>query len=259
MFNGPFWREHPTLRIPGGQRLDYAHREARRFVIDILTELVTQYALDGVNLDFTRWPPVADHRRHTPDVLTRLLLETREALDQVGRAKGRELALSASVVEGYHAKMDGETGTLDEQKIDLDAWCASGALAFVCVEAWDHGKHLGIARRHHVPYYMLQDQESIDVPGGFREDPEWQQASRADEDPIPGEALQEQPHVNSSLDPTEYDRAALKGYRLGVDGVCLVNAGGNALRRLGHVEEIAHRVETGRVWGQIVGPRLEAG
>ena len=39
------------------------------------------------------------------------------------------------------------------------------------------------------------------------------------------------------------------GQELGIDGVCLVNNGGNFIRRLGHVEEMAERVKAGEAWG----------
>jgi len=35
-----------------------------------------------------------------------------------------------------------------------------------------------------------------------------------------------------------------------------VNAGGNFVRRLGHIDEMASRVKSGQVWGQEIGPAL---
>jgi hypothetical protein len=252
-FNGAFWRAHPELRNPGRSQLDYARPEVRRYILGILTELATQYDVDGISLDFTRWPPIADPERHDLNVLTSFLRETRRQLDAVGRNKRRRLALSAAVVDGYHAKM-----TLIEQRIDLEAWLAGGCLDFVCVQAWDHARYLAWAKRSHTPYYAVQDQNRFEVSVPSSLDPEWQQKERPDEDPLPGEERQSQPHVNSSLDPTEYDRGFLKRYQEGVDGVCLHNnfLGGRFTGRLGHLDEMAERARTGEIWAQVVGPAM---
>ncbi|MGC8782249.1 MAG: hypothetical protein ACP5UQ_15415, partial [Anaerolineae bacterium] len=238
---------HPDWRKPGQAQWDYAQAGPRRFVADLLAELAAAYEIDGINLDFTRWPPVADPERHGCDVLTGFLAEIRRTLDAVARAKGRRIALSASVVDGYHAFSD-----LAGQRIDLEGWLASGALDFVCVQAWDVAPYAALARRYGAPLYAIIDQESVDEPRGKRFDPAWQQPARPDEDPTPGEELDEAPHVNSTLDPPEYDRAALRAYRAGADGIALVNAYGAYGRRLGHVEEIGRRVAEGSIFGQSV-------
>jgi hypothetical protein len=252
-FNGAFWRAHPELRNPGRAQLNYALPEVRRYILGILTELAGNYDVDGISLDFTRWPPIADPQRHDLNVLTSFLRETRQQLDAVGRSKRRRLSLSAAVVDDYHAKM-----TLLEQRIDLEAWLAGGCLDFVCVQAWDHTPYLAWAKRSHTPYYAVQDQDRFEFHGGKVLDPEWQQQSRPDEDPLPGEERQAQPHVNSALDPIEYDRGFLKRYQQGVDGVCLHNnfLGGRSTGRLGHLDEMAQRARSGEVWGQEVGPTL---
>ena len=245
--NGRFWREHPELRKRGSSQLDYALPGARQFVVRLLTELAVNYDPAGVNLDFTRWPPIADPSRHDFSVLTGLMKEVRQALDNIGQQKKRKIALSANVVDGFHAGC-----SLAQQKIDLEAWLATGALDFVCVEACDHGPYLALAKRYQTPYYPHQDNEP---PRGQTNDPEW----KADHDPLPGEEYQEAPHLNNTLDPTEWDAAALAFYRQGADGICIVNnfMGWRSTGRLGHVEELAGRVAAGQVWGQQVGPAIQ--
>lgn len=252
--NGPFWEQHPELRKPGGVQLDYAQPQVRQFAIDILMELATNYEVNGVSMDFTRWPPVADPSRHDSSVLTGFIKEVRHALDRVAQEKRRKLVLSAQVVDGYHADTN-----LVQQKIDLEAWLASRTLDFVCVQAWDHRQYLSWARRYHTPYYLIHDQDSFKTPGGYRDDPEWHQDDRPDEDPVPGEELEEQPHVGNSLDPTEYDAGFADRYKLDIDGVCLVNGGGNFARRLGHVDEFTDRVQRGERWGQKIVSAIEVG
>ncbi|MCC6590252.1 MAG: hypothetical protein IT168_26400 [Bryobacterales bacterium] len=254
LLNGAFWRDHPEFRNPGRAQLDYARPEVRRYILGILKELASTYDVDGVSLDFTRWPPVADPERHSLDVLTSFLKETRRELDLISKSKGQRLKLSAAVVDGYHAKM-----SLIRQRIDLKAWIESGCLDFVCVQAWEHAEPIAWARKMGVGYYAVQDQNRFELPVASNADPEWQQQDRKDEDPLPGEEVEAQPHVNSSLDPAEYDRGFLKHYKLGVDGVCLHNnfLGGRFTGRLGHVDEMAERARTGEIWGQITGPTIE--
>ncbi len=261
-FNGRFWKEHPELRkqpmhqveghMSATVQLDYAQPKVRQFILDILIELATNYDVDGINMDFTRWPPVADPAHHDFNVLTTFIQEVRTALDRVSQKKGRKLALSAMVTDGYHANMN-----LVEQKIDLQGWLASKTLDFICVQAWDHRQYLSWAKRYKTPYYLIHDQDSFKTPRGYRDDPDWHQPDRPDEDPVPGEESRAQPHVNSALDPTECDEGFLELYKLGIDGVCPVNNGGNFVRRLGHVEEMAERVKLREVWGQRNGPGIQ--
>jgi hypothetical protein len=256
MCNGDWWFAHPASRKPGSPQIDYADPAARAFIVSLLMELAENYDMAGIHLDFTRWPPVADPARHGPEVLTGFLEETRLALDAVGRSKGGRLSLSASVVDGYHARRpDGTLLTLADQRIDLDAWTSKGLLDFVCVEAWDYGPHLGAARRAGIPYYHVMDGESIDVPGGFRDDPQWKLARKVQEDPVPGEELREEIVLNSSLDPSEYQRFAAKRLLEGGDGLCIVNQflGWRCLNRLGHAREMADWRDAGGVWCQRAG------
>ena len=247
MFNGRFWFTHRECRL--GQSLDYGRTEVRQFILGTLMELAQLYDVTGVNLDFTRWPPVI-LPHNPPELGTQFICEVRQSLDRIGQARGRRIALSAFVVDGYHARL-----TLAEQRIDLEAWLASGALDFVGVQAWDQAAYCALAKRYGAAYYMVQDQDPF-VPDGWRNDPAWQEAG-SNQDPVPGEELLEQPPLNSILDPTELDGGLAERYRLGISGVCLVNVGaGRFVRRLGHPEEMAARPAAGEVWGQEIGPEI---
>jgi hypothetical protein len=248
LLNGRWWGEHPEARKPGGVQLDYANPAARDFILRMLGEMAVHARPDAINLDFTRWPPIADPARHGPEVLTSFIAEVRRMLYGIS---GTRIKLSALVTDGYHAR-----ATLEEQKINLNAWLSSGNLDVIGVQAWDHAKYLSLARHHGVKYFAIHDTDSFRFPPG--EDPQWRQTDRPDEDPLPGEELQSQPHLNNALDPTEYDEGFLKHYRLGVDGVCVINnfMGMRSTGRLGHVEEMWRRSASGEVWGQIVSAEM---
>ena len=251
--NGIWWLQHPELRIEGSLKLDYSKKEARAFIIDIICEIASKYDIDGINLDFTRWPPVFDTDKHDDNVALIFIKEIKVAVSKIESQKNKKFQLSICAVEGYHSNL-----TLNEQKINLDKLLRSGLIDFVCIEAWDHTEYIKLAKKYGVSYYVLQDAESITVKGGWREDPDWKQGDRDNEDPVPGEEYEEQIPINSVLDPTEYDLAAKRYYDYGADGICIFNnmVGWRSQGRLGHKEELTERITSKNVWGQEVGPEI---
>lgn len=248
-FNGRWWFDHPGSRKSSGAQLDYADPEARRFILDLLVEVASRYDVDGISMDFTRWPPVADPKHHDNDVLTSFIVQAKQELGKVEKQKGKTIALSAMVVDRCFSSL-----SLSEQKIDLEGWLASGALDFVCVQAWDIQPYVEVAKRYKTPLYAIQDNDSIRTPRGSRDDPEWGNWN----DPQPGEEHEESPRRISCLDPTEWEEAARKYYRAGAVGIAVVNAFMNAnfARRLGHVKEIEERFGKGQAWGHETGGKI---
>jgi hypothetical protein len=255
--NGRFWFAHPELRKPGSLQLDYGSAAVRSYAIAILVELASQPGVRGVNMDFTRWPPIADPARHDVGLLTGFVKDVRQALDGVEARTSRRLALSAHLADEFYTG-----GDLASQRIDLDAWLAAGVLDFVSVEARQPEKYLPIARLHGVPYFASQD---WGVKGMFPdEDPDLPFPADAAglHDPYPGDEHVEQREYDrqfgTGVDPTDYDRGFAVRYAQGVDGVCLTNGPlWRAVGRMGHVEELAQRAATGAIWGQEPGPAME--
>ncbi|MBM4407741.1 MAG: hypothetical protein FJ038_03865 [Chloroflexi bacterium] len=80
---GGRWERHPEWRVrrPDGTldtALSFAHPEVRGFVVDLLREVASRYAVDGVALLFNRQPPFVEEGDR--DSVTRLLRELRAAL-----------------------------------------------------------------------------------------------------------------------------------------------------------------------------------
>jgi hypothetical protein len=257
VLNGKFWFEHPEMRKPGSLQLDYGIPAVRAYIIGILMELASKYEVSGINMDFTRWPPIADPARHDFSLLVNFIKEVRGSLDKVQARKGRKLALSALLADEFYTN-----GDLASQKIDLDAWLATRVLDFVSVEARQQEKYLAIAKRHGVPYYASQDWA---VKGMFPdEDPDMPFPADAVgmHDPYPGDEFIEQRQLDrefgKGVDPTDYDRGFAVRYAQGVDGVCLTNGPlWRTVGRMGHVEEVKQRAATGEIWGQKAGPTME--
>ena len=103
-----FWREHPEYRLWGQKisrngstqwyynaALDYSIPEVRRHYRDAILELVADFDLDGVELDFCRNPFLfnPDEAWEKRDIATAWLGELREAIEEIGRTKGKTLHL----------------------------------------------------------------------------------------------------------------------------------------------------------------------
>jgi hypothetical protein len=264
MVNGSFWWQNQQLRQqapqndPGARpwKLDYARPEARGFLLGLIREgLALSDEIDGFNLDFTRWPSVMDPEHNTVDDFLTLVRETADLLTELGRARGRKIAFSVSLVEGYHAG----TRTLMDQKIDFEALLRLGVLDFICLETYDIAPYAALAAARGVPLFGIADGESPHSPGGFRTDPLWRLPDGSmQDDPRPGEEFIEQPPLNSGSSPEE---AALLEYdrlRQGCAGLCYVNRflGSLSLRQAGHTATMWENLKEGRVYGQEYGPQL---
>ena len=112
-----FGRTHPEWRLPLSEEekrgikergvdpapewagcLDPAVPEVFEYRLDIFREVAERYDIDGIEFDFRRWCHMVSGPLENYPILTRLVRETRQVLDDVARAKGRErLLLGARV------------------------------------------------------------------------------------------------------------------------------------------------------------------
>lgn len=132
-----FWRDHPEYRIGdyGGVHpnmhpqlanllQNYMHPEVRAHYLQILDELVGNFDVDGLELDFMRKPclvplPQVDEGR---EIITGFVREVREMLDRYGKERGKRLPLCVRVPHSplacYELAMD--VGRWDdEQLVDM--------------------------------------------------------------------------------------------------------------------------------------------
>lgn len=75
---------------------NYAVPEVRRYKTALAKETIANYDLDGLDLDFVRFPRVFPKGtgREKADLITGMLKDLREALDEKGKRVGRRLELS---------------------------------------------------------------------------------------------------------------------------------------------------------------------
>ena len=134
-FNGPFWRGHPELQISGDflpvgmTNLDYARPETREYVLSVFRELLDNYDLDGVNMDFTRFPPFfnGDEANKSKSV-TEFVRGLRKEVDRASARRGKRIALSATFY-GNHLVIPPASGrslTPQDDGLDVETWVKEG-------------------------------------------------------------------------------------------------------------------------------------
>lgn len=134
----PYKQAHPELllratgkpRVNGeGVAFDFTHAENRERIVSLLEEMMERYDVDGIVLDFMRFPiffpstyegnPATDDER---TLMTGMIRKIRQAADRIGRRRGRYFLFGVRVFESPEAcraiGLDIETW-LRQQLVDL--------------------------------------------------------------------------------------------------------------------------------------------
>ncbi len=257
---GSLYFTRPDLRMVGrdgrlGPRVSYAFGDTRRFVINLLRE-VAQYPIDGICILYNRRPPLVDYEpplvegfiaeygedpRHLPAddprwlayrcvALTDFHRELRQTLDALAEGQGRDrIVISACVFNRDENLLNG---------LDLKTWLAEELIDTL------------------IPYTSEPELDSMSV--AWNDD----DAVRYFVELTAGTNCQLALNIMPRhMTPEAFQRKADALYAQGVDqfffwdsagpfGRANYSAGWNALRRLGHREEI-------REWRQLGEPNLQ--
>lgn len=138
-----FGRAHPEWRIPGRSALDYAIPEVYKHRLEIFAEVVENYDIDGLELDFRRHNHMISNPRENYPILTNLVRDTRRMLDKAASKKGRERLLLcvrvAAYLKGNHileqmprAKSRYDVLSCEDLGLDIATWMDEGLVDFVC-------------------------------------------------------------------------------------------------------------------------------
>jgi hypothetical protein len=145
------WREHPEYWLGDSNTSPYARGrddvrlfnymipEVRDYYYSILEELCTQYDVDGVELDFQRFPRFFHNEQieEGSQVMTHFVRRIREMLDATGRRRNKSLKLCVRVPH-----------TLDRclaAGLDVPGWDAQGLVNMINVSSfYIHTLELGI-------------------------------------------------------------------------------------------------------------------
>lgn len=142
---------------------DYSRAEVRTYYLDTLREACRRYDLDGVELDWLRYPDLFRDGEVNVATMTAFVRDARAVLDEAAKRRGHPLRLVARVpVTPEKAIVIG---------LDVEAWLKAGWLDAVIagpgtsfsscpLERW-----VALAHRHGVPVYgSLERQNRNNVP-----------------------------------------------------------------------------------------------
>jgi len=95
---GSFRSEHPEWTI-ANRAMDYGVPQVREHILKVVRELAERYDMDGLDLDFMRWPVYfkgEEVEANTP-LMTDFIGQIRAILDEAGKRRGRHMLLSVRV------------------------------------------------------------------------------------------------------------------------------------------------------------------
>lgn len=132
--------DHPeyVIKQPDGRTnetaLDYSIAAVRDHRIKIMKEIVTDYPVDGLELNFVRWAKhfPRDKGREKAPIMTRYVERIRRMMDNSGRKRknGKRLTLGIRVPESLH--------TCWLAGVDIETWVKKGWIDFVVISTWNN-------------------------------------------------------------------------------------------------------------------------
>jgi len=132
--------DHPeyVIKQPDGRSnetaLDYSLAEVRDHRMGIMKEIITNYPVDGLELNFVRWAKhfPRDQGREKAPIMTRYVERIRRMMDNSGRKRknGKRLTLGIRVPESLH--------TCWLAGVDIKTWVKKGWIDFVVISTWNN-------------------------------------------------------------------------------------------------------------------------
>jgi len=136
-----FGRQNKHLRIPGANCLDPAHPEVYQHRMAIFREVAERYDIDGIEFDFRRWTHMISDPHQNHPILTRMVRETRQMLDEVAQKKGRQhLLLGARVGPTIAGEPLGRNEpSCQDLGLDVKTWVEEELVDYLCPTFfWGH-------------------------------------------------------------------------------------------------------------------------
>ncbi|MCC6398885.1 MAG: right-handed parallel beta-helix repeat-containing protein [Bacteroidetes bacterium] len=131
---GEFWKAHPEWRVGGydgwgKEALNYAVPEVREYFYNLLKETVGRYDIEGLELDFMRFPhyfPLRpDSMSFFADILTGFVARVRSMTDSVAAVRGHPILLGVRVPSSLRA--------CAHMAADPASWSTRGLIDFLTV------------------------------------------------------------------------------------------------------------------------------
>jgi len=150
-------------REANGEKLlyDYSKAEVRSHYLATLREACRRYDLDGVELDWLRYPKFFRDGEVNAAVLTEFVCEARAILDETAKLRGHPLRLVTRVPDS--------PARARELGLDVEVWLKAGWVdAVIAGNGFTFGSNalgewVSLAHRHRVPVYGVVER----MPRGF--------------------------------------------------------------------------------------------
>ncbi len=151
--------------------VDFGHAQVRDHAFRILEELIQNYDIDGLELDFWRHPPFFRTQawgqiatQEELENMTQLLRRIHQVAEARGRLRGRPVLLAARVLESVELSRD--------LGLDLLTWLREGLLDLlivgeVALTPWEEMIQLG--QRYGVPVYPCVRRSMVEGQRGSAE------------------------------------------------------------------------------------------
>ena len=134
------WREHPEYWLGNSETSPYSQSDnvrlfnymlpaVRDYYFAILQELCTNYDVDGVELDFQRFPRFFHNDRldEGAKVMTAFVRRIKEMMERIGRQRGKSLKLCVRVPETL--------AKCEKAGLDVPGWDAAGLLEMINISS----------------------------------------------------------------------------------------------------------------------------
>ena len=130
----PFWKQHPEYRVGGyagwgASALNYALPEVREYFFALLSEVCERYDIDGLELDFMRFPYYfpwqPDSMARHAETMTRFVERVREMTRRYAAQRGRRILLAARLPTSLQGCAN--------VGLDPARWCAEGLVDFLTI------------------------------------------------------------------------------------------------------------------------------
>ena len=222
-----FARDNPqfVIQIPGVPPrgcLDPAHPEVYAHRMAIFREVIEKYDVDGLEFDFKRWIFMISEPQKNHVILTRMVRETRQMLDEVAKHKGKKRMILGvrvePVISGDLRKEDIPGGhgppwnrSCEASGLDIRTWVEEGLVDYICPSHfWPEWPGLP----HTAEFVELAKGKDIGIYPTIFPKPAWTK----DDSPIePGDEAKVRRYKN------ELCGLALRCYAEGADGISTFN------------------------------------
>lgn len=225
-----FGRKHRHLAIPGAFCLDPAHPVVYQHRMAIFREVAENYDIDGIEFDFRRWTHMISDPLNNHPILTRMVRETRQMLDEVAKRKGKNRmilgvrvgpSLDTPQEVADYAGLKPENRKVDpscrELGLDVTTWVREGLVNYICPSLfWPSWPGLPRTRE----FSALAEGHDIGIYPTIFPRPKWLDDS--------GDVVNRGPIEPSNLDTLQeykdgFCNLTLRCYDEGADGVSMFN------------------------------------